>query len=142
MFFAGCASAPAPRATAQAAGHDESSTRAADEQPGASPLRKGMAAEEVRTLWGAPDAVKPFEAPSGQAEVWVYRRATVQQTLAANTTQTVQRFNPFYNHMVDVTEPVYGTVVTHTEVTTSLLFYEGKLVSWNQKREQDQTLDR
>jgi hypothetical protein len=37
-------------------------------------LKESMSAATVRQIMGAPEQIKPMEAPAGKAEVWIYRR--------------------------------------------------------------------
>ncbi|MFA5057680.1 MAG: hypothetical protein WC485_06165 [Opitutaceae bacterium] len=41
-----------------------------------SKLQKGMPAEAVKRLMGAPDQITPIQSPTGKAEVWIYHRTT------------------------------------------------------------------
>ncbi len=61
--FAGESSSTAPKAMALASKRTDKESR----------LKKGMSAEEVRRIMGRPTETQPMEAPSGKAEIWVYR---------------------------------------------------------------------
>jgi hypothetical protein len=41
-----------------------------------SALKLAMAADAVREIMGQPEEIKPMKAPSGKAEIWVYKRET------------------------------------------------------------------
>jgi outer membrane protein assembly factor BamE (lipoprotein component of BamABCDE complex) len=72
--LAGCVNPPSSPAPANAGAGPTAA--AADDHPERA-LKKGMTADQVRQIMGAPVEIKPKPAPTGTAEVWVYRRTVL-----------------------------------------------------------------
>ncbi len=131
-FHAGCASAPA--SSAGAAGSPAASPAAAviTGESGEA-LQKGMAAAEVRRIMGPPDEIQAQPAPSGKAEVWVYRRATVGSTKQVQVgvrpiTQQVLGSDGTSRTVTLAQEPVYMQAHTKTTQTIRLLMYNDQFI--------------
>jgi hypothetical protein len=100
-------------------------------------LRLGMTAEEVQRIVGQPEEIKPFDSTAGRGETWTYRRVIGESTApeAVSTTRAAA-FNGLPDHTGS--EPVmqYRLKRTVTYQETTLLIFDGKLVSSKQRIEQ------
>lgn len=108
-------------------------------------LKKGATAEEVLKLVGKPDQIRPMDTKEGKAEVWVYRRlARHVERQSAVTTQNVTMFtgsgtgNDAY---AATAVPVFRTEHINVYQVSSLLMFEGQLVTATQKVETERKFD-
>ena len=104
-------------------------------------LKKGMPADEVIRSIGKPESIKPMQTPEGKAEVWIYRRvANSVSRQAAVTTESVPAFNGIgvgNDSSGSVTIPSYRMEHITVYQVSSLLMFDGKLVTATQKVEQE-----
>ncbi len=127
-LFAGCTNAPAP-STPAAAGP---AAAAADDHPEQT-LKKGMTAEQVRRIMGAPAEINPRPATAGRAEVWVYNRTIIgpprQVQVGSNPiTVSVQDADGVYRPHVIQQNPDYRQVHDRITETIHLLLFDGQLL--------------
>jgi hypothetical protein len=96
-------------------------------------LKKGMTADQVRQIMGAPAEIKPKPAPTGNAEVWVYRRTVLgppQQVQVGTKPISVvaKDADGIYRSRVVQEEPIYRQVHDRITETVLLLMFDGQLV--------------
>jgi hypothetical protein len=132
-LVAGCVNAPtAPSATAPAVSGTRPAIAVAPGHPEQA-LTKGMTADQVRQIMGAPAEVKPRPAPTGNAEVWVYRRTTyggAQQVQVGSRPITVseQGADGTYRDRIIREDPIYRQAHVKTTDTIQLLMFDGRFV--------------
>lgn len=120
-----------------------SSKRAVRVPKGWPTLKKGMSADEVTRLIGKPESVKPLKTNEGAAEVWTYRREISRWTDERPMVQGEQEafITPGAGGMGTIYVPEYRMEhITDTQVS-SLLMFEGQLVTATQKVERERRLD-
>lgn len=127
-LFAGCTNAPPASAPAVAG----PTAAAADDHPERT-LKKGMTAEQVRRIMGAPAEITPRPSTAGRAEVWVYRRTTIgaPQQLQVGTkpiSVMVQDADGIYRSRVIQEEPIYRQAHDRITETVHLLMFDGQLL--------------
>lgn len=94
-------------------------------------LAANMTTDQVRTLLGAPAAIRPMTSSLGPAEIWTYRRTVSHQTdLVATRTQDMPVMNPLTGQQGTMQAPVYDQESRTVEEDLQLLVFDGKLVSW------------
>lgn len=103
-------------------------------------LKRSMTAAEVRQIMGRPDEIKPMAAPTGKAEIWVYRRKFDERTeLVQIGTQPVMTtvYGSDGKPSIQTTDgdPKYANVHYATEETIQLLMFNGQLVSGKVSRQ-------
>ncbi len=108
-------------------------------------LKKGMPAAEVIKIFGQPKSVKSMAAPSGKAEVWVYRE------LVSNVCQPVQvgtRPITIVVHDGDrertdtiAEEPIFKMQRKVVEQVTSLLLFNDHFLEQKTAREESRTYE-
>lgn len=140
-LFAACANAPSPSAPAGAG--TGPTAAAADDHPERT-LKKGMTAEQVRQIMGAPAEINPRPATAGRAEAWVYRRTIIgpPQQVQVGTkpiTVMVQDADGVYRARVIQEEPIYRLAHDRIIETIHLLMFDGQLLeeATTAKREQE-----
>ncbi len=125
-IFAACANAPATNRAAAVA------PPMLTGQSGEA-LRKGMTGDEVRRIMGTPIEIQPFPAPSGAAEVWLYRRKSVGPTrqlqvgVQAVNQQVLGSDGAGHTRTLDQV-PIYRQMHIETSETIRLLMFEGRFV--------------
>ena len=96
-----------------------------------------MTAAEVKRLMGEPAEIKPMAAPTGKAEVWIYRRTTRGpmdqiQVGTRSTPITTKGADGQYHVVQTAEEPIFMQQVLIIEETTSLLMFDGQLLEQKQ----------
>ena len=105
-------------------------------------LEKGMTAEIIRQKLGNPAEIQPVESSGGKAEVWVYK---FEQNLGMTNVAAGMRDTSAMTvgvggaGMTTVNEPVYTLAEKKSEITLSLLMFNGVLQS--QKAKVEETLE-
>ncbi|PTY03702.1 hypothetical protein DB347_20945 [Opitutaceae bacterium EW11] len=90
---------------------------------------RGMTAEQLREKNGAPESVKPMEAPSGKAEIWTYNRpagSIVKQVVTR--IEEVPYTDPLTGVSRMVKQPVYGQEQHVISEEIQVLLFEGIVV--------------
>jgi len=129
-WFAGCSSptGPAPRApTAQS-----NAAPASDGEMPFPKLEQGMTANAIREKLGNPAQIQPVTSPEGKAEIWVYKfvKSLGMTQVAAGTRESPQMsVGAGGAGMITVQEPIYTLAEKKSEVTLSLLMFNGRLQS-------------
>ncbi len=93
-------------------------------------LEKGMTAEVIRQKLGNPVEIQPMPSPEGKAEVWIYKfTKDLGTTQMATGTRDIQVMSVGGNGvgMTTTKEPVYSLVEKKSEITLSLLMFNGQL---------------
>jgi outer membrane protein assembly factor BamE (lipoprotein component of BamABCDE complex) len=98
-----------------------------------SSLKKGMSAREVEQLLGKPAEIKPMNAPSGKAEVWIYRerKGEVSKQIQVGSkpiTIMVKGPDGVDRQQVISEEIIYKMQNDITEETLSLLIFNGQFI--------------
>jgi hypothetical protein len=92
-------------------------------------IAKGMKAETVRELLGAPNNVRAFAAGGEKSEIWVYRISVTDRAQQTPTsTRDVPGWDPISNKEVVTKEPVYQVEHIRTFRTLELLIVDGRLI--------------
>ncbi len=105
-------------------------------------LEKGMTAEIIRQKLGNPAEIQPVESSGGKGEVWVYKfeQNLGMTNVAAGTRDTsAMTVGVGGAGMTTVKEPVYTLAEKKSEITLSLLMFNGVLQS--QKAKVEETLE-
>lgn len=134
-FTAACSapSSPAPVAGRPKAVANES---VSDSSNPVRVLRKGLSADEVKSLLGDPKQIKPYVAEGITSEIWVYERIVPGPTRQVPTgTREVPFIDPISGTMRMLQEPIYENEVISIVETTQLLMFAGRLAEWTQSRE-------
>ncbi len=93
-------------------------------------LEKGMIADTVRKIMGAPNEITPMPAPTGQAEVWIYRRTVsgaVRQVQVGSRSipiQTVRDTDGTERVVQSIEEPILRQEFELIDMTIRLLMYD------------------
>lgn len=111
-------------------------------------LHHGMTAEEVIAMIGKPNKVAPMKDGDGKAEIWTYRRQTGTKTMQVPSRELNEGYSSRPSAATDghalayIDRPSmsYALETTTTYQVTSLLLYEGKLVTAKQWSEQEKSL--
>ncbi|MFA5262670.1 MAG: hypothetical protein WC378_02515 [Opitutaceae bacterium] len=95
-----------------------------------SSLKKGMAAKEVQQLLGKPVEIKAVKAPTGKAEVWIYRRETNRQPKQIQTGTNVIKVpytgtDGVEQQRIVAEVPIFTTQFEITEEVLSVLMFNG-----------------
>lgn len=103
-------------------------------------LKAGATAEEILKLVGKPDQVRPMATQAGKAEVWVYRR------LAKHVTrQTAMGTEQQQTYGIDGTSTISVPTMKMERIevyqVSSLLMFDGKLVTATQKAETERRFE-
>ena len=110
-----------------------------------STLMKGMSADTVRRIVGAPQEIRPIKSEAGEGEVWIYRRVEKQWTQqSAVTMESVPGFAGTVGEgsgIRDFDVPAYRLERVRLIQVTRLLMFDGKMVSAVQSREQERTFE-
>jgi len=97
-------------------------------------LAKGMTADTVRRIMGAPSEVRPMASPSGRAEVWLYRRTTpggTRQVQVGSRTipiQTTTDANGLTRVAQSIEEPIFQQEYEYFDEQVRLLIFNDQLV--------------
>jgi hypothetical protein len=129
-FLVSCSSAPEPSKSANTA---SAQTVAAVGNGPEQTLQKGMTAEAVKGIMGAPAEIKLMATTTGNAEIWVYRRtssAPVRQVQVGTRVTNVTTIGGDQQAHVaqTVEEPVFAQQIEIVDETISLLMFDGKLL--------------
>jgi len=95
-------------------------------------LEKDMSAEVVRQKLGAPAEIKPMDAPTGKAEVWIYHfEKSVGMTQVATGTVDIPTFGTGMTGAVTTSAPAltYSMADKKSVVTLSLLMFNDRLTA-------------
>jgi len=103
-------------------------------------LKRGMSADEVRQIMDRPIEIKPMAAPTGKAEIWIFKRKFDERIeLVQVGTQPVMTtlYGPDGRPSIQTTagDARYATVHYATEETIQLLLYDGRFVSGKVSRQ-------
>ena len=106
-----------------------------------SALRAAMAADTVRHIMGQPEEIKPMKAPSGKAEIWVYKREInrrVDRVQVGSTPITISVIGgDGQAHQQTIGENVlYGDLHHVTVETVELLMFNDHFVTCKVTRQQ------
>jgi outer membrane protein assembly factor BamE (lipoprotein component of BamABCDE complex) len=128
--LAGCVNPPSSPAPANAGSGPAAA--AAGDHPERT-LKKGMTADQVRQIMGAPAEIKPKPAPTGKAEVWVYRRTVLGppqqvQVGVQPITVTVQDPDGVTRQKTLREDPIYRQAHDKITETILLLMFDNQLV--------------
>lgn len=133
LLLAGCASSS--RETAQSA-----PTPAPAKPEASKNLRKGMTADEIRAVWGAPVAVHPGKETGETVLVYHFDVMTTQQMVAATMTEV-----PSVDLVTGEAQRVMQPTLTPQNVTVTqtivLQLIDGKLVSWARKLDEKRSFN-
>lgn len=140
-LLAGCASHPSPAPSSTATPNAPAITASSlDERLPIELLQKGLPAERVSALFGAPSELRPNSDQGIASEIWIYTRAvTGPMRQVAAETRDVPVVDPITGAMRTVPEPVYTNQRTYYTEKTELLMINGRLVAWKQRRTADST---
>jgi hypothetical protein len=132
LLASGCATANDPAPAPQASVAPPAAAPSAGK--GALPVLKvGSTADEIVQLVGKPLDVTAKPSPEGKAEVWTYRRVVDQQTdQVASGVNNVQAYNPVPGMTGSSPEIQYRLVHYTIYQVTSLLMFNGKLITAKQ----------
>jgi outer membrane protein assembly factor BamE (lipoprotein component of BamABCDE complex) len=106
------------------------------------PLKKGMAAADIKERWGEPASLDPFPSATGKAEVWTY-----YYPVSSQTTQVVTKMEdrPTYLGPVEgvqnIPHMVYGLKRSEVNRVVKLLLFDGVLASWKTSLERTERLE-
>jgi hypothetical protein len=125
-------SATPPAGASPAAPAAKSPTPPADNPESA--LKQDMSADQVRQIMGEPKEVNPMKAPSGKAEVWVFRRLVNERmdripvaSIPIMVTVVSADGKAHQQQTGETTQ--YGDVRIATEVTVELLMFNDHYVT-------------
>jgi hypothetical protein len=105
-------------------------------------VKKGMTAEQLRILLGAPKKVSPLSAAGVTGEVWLYEHEidALTQEVGIGT-----RDVPFFNPRTGVTENRQEVVMSNEHLTkyesVEFLMVDGRLIEWKRKQWIDRKID-
>lgn len=138
LLLTGCASdatpAPAPKTASAATSPELTSSTAA---VAVAKLTKNLTSAQVRSLLGAPAAIKPLSANGARGETWSYTFSGVTGTrLVPIATQEVPATNPLTGQSINRLEPVYQNQDVQTVDTLYLLLINDALVEWRVVRDE------
>jgi hypothetical protein len=134
-LLTGCATQPTSTAPSSAP-----AITAPDERLPIERLQKGMPAERVTALLGAPSEIKPNSGQGITSEIWIYTRdisGPVRQVAAEM--REIPYVDPITGIMRTIQEPVFKNQRTYSTETTELLMIDGHLTAWKQKRSAEST---
>ena len=111
-----------------------------------SALQQGMPAAAVRQLRGQPDEIKAMNAPSGKAEVWVYKRevgSRMDRVLVSSADIVTNIIDGSGRpHQVSTPGPMrFHDVHRVTEEVTEVLMFNDHFVTQKVSRRERQTFD-
>jgi len=131
-LLVGCASTPAsPTAPAPTVSRSDNSVLPSGPEAA---LEKGMTADTVKRIMGAPAEIRPMPSSTDRAEIWVYRRTTqgsVRQVQVGSKTiplSTVVDSNGAVRVLQSIEEPIFSQQFEIFDETVSLLMYDRQYV--------------
>lgn len=104
-------------------------------------LKVGSTADEIMQLVGKPLEVTPKPSPEGKAEVWTYRRVVSEQTEQVAGRVTNPQAASLPGVMGSTPEIQYRLVHYTIYQVTSLLLFNGKLITAKQSFEKVASYD-
>ncbi len=124
---------------------DKGATNAKPPTPAAeSVLKQGMPAADVIKRMGKPDHIRPMEAPSGKAEVWVYTRQVGNRVARVGlpTADVMTSYTGADGKMRQSQSPgplAYHEVNYITEETVEILIFNSHFLTQKTSRAERQT---
>jgi outer membrane protein assembly factor BamE (lipoprotein component of BamABCDE complex) len=125
-WFAGCSS---PTAATSAEATVKPTAESNSDMPFPK-LEKGMSADVIRQKLGNPAEIQPMPSPDGKAEIWIYKFEKdlgMTQVAAGTRDVEVMTMTSSMNGSTTMKEPVYTMAAKKSEITLSLLMFNGQL---------------
>jgi hypothetical protein len=105
-------------------------------------IAKGMTADEVRALLGAPERVEPYSSAGATAKVWIYTLAVETKFHQVSTgMQEIPSYDPITGAATVIREPIMANRRVKRYTTLELLMVDDRLVERRPGRSVDVNFD-